>query len=39
MLLVVSIGAVTMEDMSVEMSVKVDIMLKKHSSLDRNICV
>lgn len=28
-----------MEDMSVEMSVKVDIMLEKHSSLDRNICV
>lgn len=27
------------EDMSFEVSVKVDIMLKKHSSLDRNICV
>lgn len=27
------------EDMSVEMSVKVDITLIKHSSLDRNICV
>lgn len=39
MLLVVSIGAVTMEDMGVEVSVEVDIMLKKHSSLDRNICV
>lgn len=40
MLLVVSVGAVAMEeDMSFEVSVKVDIMLKKHSSLDRNICV
>lgn len=28
-----------MVDMSFEVSVKVDIMLKKHSSLDRNICV
>lgn len=35
MLLVVSIGAVAMEDMSVELSVKVNIMLKSilHSTV------